>query len=221
MKELRLARKQKKLSAKNELKVLEKQIKKEMAGQPEGVVNKAVQAAVAKHCSAKKKQKKNAAANKAADIMTKKIAEKWSPRDEKWFDKECLESFNLLFMLGAFSDMNIEKSTDKFEAMYPKECSDHIDLLAKKRFNFKWEAEPAAKETDETDSKSKEKPKKKKSRLEKALNEKLKNNPEKLSEQEILKSRVKSVRKVWFPVNQAWYDQECQELAEEIKTKAD
>ena len=41
------------------------------------------------------------------------------------------------------------------------------------RFNFKWEAEPAAKETDETDSKSKEKPKKKKSRLEKALNEKL------------------------------------------------
>ena len=50
----------------------------------------------------------------------------------------------------------------------------------------------------------------------------LENNPEKLSEQEILKSlvkqaedtenkrRVKSVRKVWFPVNQAWYDQECQ-----------
>jgi len=235
MKELRAARKEKKMSAKNEVKNIEKSIKREMAGQPEGVVLKAVRAAVAQFHSKKKKHSKNEAGIKAVKIMTKKIAEKWCPRDEKWFDKECIQSYDSLYLLGAMMDINIEKNTDNFEALFPKECSKHIDLLAKKRFNCKWEAGPEKKTegvAEKEGEAKKQDTKKKKSKLEKALNEKLKNNPEKLSEQQILNNlvkqikdtenqrRVKGMRKIWFPVNQAWFDQECKEYAEKIKDKA-
>ena len=81
-------------------------------------------------------------------------------------------SWYFVFMnsLGTIHFENmIQKNFNGFEISILIYCI--VKMLS--RFNFKWEAEPAAKETDETDSKSKEKPKKKKSRLEKALNEKL------------------------------------------------
>lgn len=61
--------------------------------------------------------------------------------------------------------------------------------------------------------------------------EKLKDNPENMSEQQILKglikdmeekanlNKVKMVRKFWFSVNQAWFDQECKDYMEKL-TKA-
>jgi len=33
-------------------------------------------------------------------------------------------------------NINIEKSTENIEEMFPLECAKHFDLLAKKRFNF-------------------------------------------------------------------------------------
>lgn len=229
MKELRALKKERKGGKALEIAKIQKKVKKDHAGESETAVNKAIAAAVAKFHSERKKKKREAIKNSAQNIIQLKIREKWCPSTESWFDTDCSESYNYLYLLGAMLDMNIEKNTEEFENQFPIECSKHFDLMAKKRFNKK--EVPAAAEDDNEEKKAKTQ-KRKKSRIEKALNQKLNENPGSKSDQQILKeivkelkdkqnaTKVKQLRKNWFPVNQAWFDQECKDMAEEINSKA-
>ena len=50
-----------------------------------------------------------------------------------WWDKECEDSYNSLYLLAAMLGHNIEKNSDKFLAECPKECGLHLKLLEKKK----------------------------------------------------------------------------------------
>merc|ERR1711915_324470 len=124
-----------KSNPKADLKKIRNEVKKSLAGSSEEAIRKATEAAVAKFHSKRKKEKRDNLKTKAQKILQNTIAEKWCPRNEAWFDDECENSYNLLYLLGAMLDINIEKSTDQLEELYRVECSKHFDLLAKKRFN--------------------------------------------------------------------------------------
>jgi len=241
LKELRNERREKKDRPQAELKKIEKKVKKEMKGQPKEAIKKATAKAVAQFYSQRKKAKLQPVRAAAVKIVQKRINDKWCPREESWFDGECEQAYNSIFLLGAMLNMNIEKNTDEFEKTFPNESASYFDLLAKKRFSAIGKAEKKpdhpedAKENEQDEETSNPKPavaKKKKTKLEKALNEKLSNNIECKSEQELIKqvileskakearNKVKLLRKSWFPVNQAWYDQECKDYAEKISAKA-
>jgi len=227
----------------DEIKQLEKETRKQFAGAGEKKIEKAVRAAVAKYYSQRKKQKKNSIKNSGNKLIMQKIADKWCPRSESWFDEKCEQTYNSLYLLAAMLGENLEKSTEMTEKLYPQECSKYFDLLAKKRFNSKEPAKPKMLAPDylaEIDQKVEaQKPKapaptkKRKTKLERALNAKLANNTENKSETELLKEamkemqmkngreQVKLLRKNWFPVNQAWFDQQCKDYAAKINASAD
>ena len=134
MKEQRTKMKDKKKAAEDEIR---QQVMKDMAGKDAKVVDKAVKRAIARSHSRNRKSKQPGAVlkEKAAALVVTVNTELWCPRDQGWWDHQCQDTWDDLAFLAGCWDINLAKSPQNFADIYPEECKQYFDMLAKKRFN--------------------------------------------------------------------------------------
>ena len=59
----------------------------------------------------------------------------WRPSEKTWWDPECEQRFEDLQLLAAMNSIDLLRAPQIFKAMYPSECKQYFDFLAKKRLN--------------------------------------------------------------------------------------
>jgi len=216
-------RKKSKDKKKGELETIKKQVREEFAGkeEEEKVIEKAIQRAVAKFHSKKKKAKnpKLMLKNKANALIINENSKLWCPRDQSWWDSDCQDKFDDLQFLAGCWNINLTKGPQNFAEIYPEMCKEYFDVLAKKRFN--------------SDEKSESGPvrKKNKSVLEKKYEEKKakaenenNNKGDHLILKEVLDEmleqnkalKFKEIKKSWKPTHKPYFDKECSEEYEKL-----
>jgi len=246
-KEQRAQRKSKKNKETDQhLDKIKQEIKAKMGDADFKAVKKATSQAIAKYHSEQKKGKNQSINKKCEQLMSTYLNAKWRP-NEKWFGKRCQRAYDELHFLGAMMDINIAKNPAPMEKLFPEECKEYFDLLAKRRFkkeeSKKEESKKEGDEGDEADAPTKaaptegesDAPKKKRSKPKSALNKKvqeiLATNDGTKSDKEMLEkviSQVKekeknkvlqNLRKKWRPTDKLWFDQECKAAYKTIVAK--
>ena len=221
MKEQRLARKEKKTAAVEQIK---EKINKELANEDSKVREKAIKRATAKYFSQLKKNKNPAAVLKqsAASFLEKNNGKLWCPKEEAWWDEECQSKFDELAFLAACWNIDLVKSPQNFADIYPEDCKAYFDMLAKKRFNS----------SSSKESKSGSK-KGSKTKLEKAFEKKkAKSENSTKTDETLMKevvadlaegdrtSQLKNLKKVWKPTHKPFFDNECKEAFDKLTDTA-
>ena len=137
MKELRQKRKGNKEAKHKEAEKIKQDVEASMQGSDKKAIEKAVRKAVAKHFSQVKKSKKPGAAlkAKAENLLVTVHSRLWRPSEKIWWDPECEHKFEDIQLLAAMNSIDLLKAPQNFGAMYPSECKQYFDFLAKKRFN--------------------------------------------------------------------------------------
>ena len=137
MKELRQKMKGNKELKHKEAEKIKQDVEASMEGSDKKAIEKAVRKAVAKHFSQMKKAKKPGVALKAkADNLLVTVHSRlWRPSEKLWWDSECEEKFEDIQLLASMNSIDLLKAPQNFGAMYPSECKQYFDFLAKKRFN--------------------------------------------------------------------------------------
>jgi len=196
-------------------------------------LRKAINKATQEYYSKKKKGFNNA----QLEFLTKKLSEKWCPRNCVWWDKECENSYNSVYLLAAMLGCNIEKEADKFLAECPEESDLHFQLLEKKKANHKNKIEETKIASDCFYSEKTDKVKRGyKTKSEKKMRKEINLRKEKYgntkTEEEIIKEiiaekekttrerQLKVLRNSLYLNPMDWFDEEIKALHSEIKEKA-
>jgi len=226
LKELKAERKKNKKAEHAEVEKIVEEIEKKMENSNRKDIEKAKTKAEAKHFSKiKKAKRKTSLAKKQADeIVVSKHCDLWCPKNENWFDEECIKKFNELWFLAAMFQINLDRSAQNLQEIVPEICKEYFDFLAKKRFNLDQDKENST-------SKSK-KPKSKKSKIEKKFETVKADNIDGKSDKELAKQvlaevtnsdkslELKKLKKVWRPASNPWFDKECQESFKNLEKAA-
>jgi len=214
MKELRQKRKSNKESKHKEAEKIKQDVEASMEGSDKKAIEKAVRKAVAKHFSQMKKAKKPGVALKvkAENLLVTVHSRLWRPSEKIWWDSECEERFEDIQLLASMNSIDLLKAPQNFGAMYPTECKQYFDFLAKKRFNT---ADPEAVKPGEA--------KTTKSSLEKKFEEKKIGEGGAKSDKEVLEAVIMEVaekekaqalaqiRRDWKPSHKPWFNEKCAE----------
>ena len=137
---LDLLREQKKKSKETKWKEAEEirqAVEASMQGSDRNDIEKAVRKAQAKYFSQLKKLTKSERALKeeAKKLMFTVHSKLWRPSEKTWWDPECEHRFEDIQLLAAMNSIHLLKAPQIFKAMYPSECKQYFDFLAKKRLN--------------------------------------------------------------------------------------
>jgi len=214
MKELRQKRKGNKEAKHKEAEKIKQDVEASMQGSDKKAIEKAVRKAVAKHFSQVKKSKKPGAAlkAKAENFLVTVHSRLWRPSEKIWWDPECEHKFEDIQLLAAMNSIDLLKAPQNFGAMYPSECKQYFDFLAKKRFNA---ADPEAVKPGEV--------KANKSSLERKFEEKKVGEGVGKTDKELLEAVVLEVaekekaqalaqiRRDWKPSHKPWFNDKCAE----------
>jgi len=214
MKELRQKRKGNKESIHKEAEKIKQDVEASMEGSDKKAIEKAVRKAVAKHFSQMKKAKKPGVALKvkAENLLVTVHSRLWRPSEKLWWDSECEEKFEDIQLLASMNSINLLKAPQNFGAMYPAECKQYFDFLAKKRFNT---ADPEAVKPGEV--------KTSKSSLERKFEEKKIGEGGAKTDKEVLEAVIAEVaekekaqalaqiRRDWKPSHKPWFNDKCAE----------
>merc|ERR1719249_17056 len=214
MKELRQKRKGNKESIHKEAEKIKQNVEASMEGSDKKAIEKAVRKAVAKHFSQMKKAKKPGVALKvkAENLLVTVHSRLWRPSEKLWWDSECEEKFEDIQLLASMNSINLLKAPQNFGAMYPTECKQYFDFLAKKRFNT---ADPEAVKPGEV--------KTSKSSLERKFEEKKIGEGGAKTDKEVLEAVIAEVaekekaqalaqiRRDWKPSHKPWFNDKCAE----------
>jgi len=214
MKELRQKRKGNKESKHKEAEKIKQDVEASMEGSDKKAIEKAVRKAVAKHFSQMKKAKKPGVAlkTKAENLLVTVHSRLWRPAEKIWWDSECEERFEDIQLLASMNAINLLKAPQNFGAMYPAECKQYFDFLAKKRFNT---ADPEAVKPGEG--------KTTKSSLERKFEEKKIGEGGAKSDKEVLDAVIMEVaerekaqalaqiKRDWKPSHKPWFNDKCAE----------
>jgi len=214
MKELRQKRKGNKESKHKEAEKIKQDVEASMEGSDKKAIEKAVRKAVAKHFSQMKKAKKPGVAlkAKAENLLVTVHSRLWRPSEKLWWDSECEERLENIQLLASMNSINLLKAPQNFGAMYPAECKQYFDFLAKKRFNT---ADPEAVKPGEA--------KTSKSSLERKFEEKKIGEGGAKTDKEVLEAVIAEVaekekaqtltqiRRDWKPSHKPWFNDKCAE----------
>ena len=165
LEELREQKKKVKETKRKEAEELRQAVEASMQGSDRNEIVKAVRKAQAKYFSQLKKLTKPEKALKKEAKKQKFIVQSrlWRPSEKTWWDPECEHRFEDIQLLAAMNSIHLLKAPQIFKAMYPSECKQYFDFLAKKRLNAGDAADPKAVKPEEAEAH--------KSRLEKELKE--------------------------------------------------
>ena len=116
---------------------LRQAVEASMQGSDRNEIVKAVRKAQAKYFSQLKKLTKPEKALKKEAKKLKFIAHSrlWRPSEKTWWDPECEHRFEDIQLLAAMNSIHLLRAPQIFKAMYPSECKQYFDFLAKKRLN--------------------------------------------------------------------------------------
>ena len=134
---LREQKKKVKETKRKEAEELRQAVEASMQGSDRNDIVKAVRKAQAKYFSQLKKLTKfeRALKEEAKKLMFTVHSRLWKPSEKTWWDPECEHKFEEIQLLAAMNSIHLLKAPQIFEAMYPSECKQFFDFLAKKRLN--------------------------------------------------------------------------------------
>ena len=116
---------------------LRQAVEASMQGSDRNDIVKAVRKAQAKYFSQLKKLTQPEKALKKEAKKQKFIVHSrlWRPSEKTWWDPECEHRFEDIQLLAAMNSIRLLRAPHIFKAMYPSECKQYFDFLAKKRLN--------------------------------------------------------------------------------------
>jgi len=210
LEELREQKKKVKETKRKEAEELRQAVEASMQGSDRNDIVKAVRKAQAKYFSQLKKLMKSERAVKeeAKKLMFTVHSRLWRPSEQTWWDPECEHKFEDLQLLAAMNSIHLLKAPHIFEAMYPSECKQYFDFLAKKRL---YDSDPeAVKPGGEA--------KAHKSSLDKELKERKIEGEVGKTEKELLdtvvlkeseKKKAEALLRGWNPSHKPWFNDRC------------
>ena len=137
LEELREQKKNVKETKRKEAEELRQAVEASMQGSDRNDIVKAVRKAQAKYFSQLKKLTQPEKALKKEAKKQKFIVHSrlWRPSEKTWWDPECEHRFEDIQLLAAMNSIRLPRAPHIFKAMYPSECKQYFDFLAKKRLN--------------------------------------------------------------------------------------
>ena len=137
LEELREQKKKVKETKRKEAEELRQAVEASMQGSDRNDIVKAVRKAQAKYFSQLKKLTQPEKALKKEAKKQKFIVHSrlWRPSEKTWWDPECEHRFEDIQLLAAMNSIRLLRAPHIFKAMYPSECKQYFDFLAKKRLN--------------------------------------------------------------------------------------
>ena len=134
---LREQKKKVKETKRKEAEELRQAVEASMQGSDKNDIVKAVRKAQAKYFSQLKKLTQPQKALKKEAKKQKFIVHSrlWRPSEKTWWDPECEHRFEDIQLLAAMNSIRLLRAPHIFKAMYPSECKQYFDFLAKKRLN--------------------------------------------------------------------------------------